>query len=108
MNKQLLKNLYDEIYKLKFPEFPEDDNLNEWITNLIEIDSHIIGMTSTILNNTNNIINSNSRELVTHLVDLRKQLNNINDISNRDKRIYCECNKYLLLLEEIVNCLNFK
>ncbi len=108
MNKLLLKNLCSEIYKLRFPDFPEDDNLNDWLTNLIEIDGHIIGITNTILNNTNNSVNINTIKLVTLLVELRRELNNINNISNNDKIIYCECEKYLSSLEAIVHCLNLK
>ncbi len=86
--------------ELKFPKFPEDDNLSEWLEELIEIDSYYVGIISSLIENKK--LNIDEK-----MVDI-KFLNNLNNslmnfsITKKDMEVFKECKLYLKSLKDLV------
>jgi len=91
-----LTNLYSEIKEKKFPDFPNNETLSNWIVDLILLDSYYAGYASSVIGGS-----KISQKDLFDLKEYYKRLETLSVQSNEDKKILEECKEYLTTLKEI-------
>lgn len=99
-NKNDLNILYMNVKQQKFPPFPKNENLSDWIGDLIYIDSVLVGLLSSA-KDTHRV----DKDDIPNLTELEKSLSSIKVNNPDDLIIYHECQNYLNLLKQIRNAL---
>ncbi len=94
-----LKALIEKHKSLDFPEFPEDDDFAEWVSELSEADGYYIGIAVSALNKETKLSLNRS-----HIEELENGLKSFSSLRN-DVEIYQKCSSYLSSLKLIVSSL---
>jgi hypothetical protein len=89
------KTFIKEHQKLAFPEFPEDDDFSEWLSDLAETDSYYVGLA--VSGKTEFKRKANPL----FLANLEVSLERFSSLSGGDKVIYEQCNSYLNSLKNL-------
>lgn len=81
---------------LTFPQFPEDDQFAEWLSELAEVDGYYVGLAS-----------AGAREFqkkanMSFLADIETKLEKFAMLGGGDKLIYEKCKSYVQSLKEVV------
>lgn len=99
MRTEALEIAYRRLERLAFPEHPDDDALDTWMYELLEMDGYVAGIASSLLAGHK----MDTRHLRHQMARLASGLAAIDPdgLSHRDKGIQAECKVYLALLTEI-------
>lgn len=97
-----LKDAFENLKKIEFPEFSEDDQLADWMADLAEMDAYVAGIAIAVLGGHNEKQNN----LKKNLVELRNRLEDITKLPDEDKPIYNACIEYLNAIERVANFIN--
>lgn len=100
MKKNDISDLYTELKNTSFPSFSSNEELSNWIEDLIYIDSVIAGLASSAKDK-NKIL----KDHIPALDKIEKKLALIKIESDNDAKILKECVQYLNILKEIRNVL---
>ncbi len=84
--------------KLSFPEFPEDDDFADWVSDLVEVDGYYVGLSMSLISGETSHIISDEE-----LQELTARFEKFAEIEGEDTSIYLDCNKYLLSLRVLVD-----
>lgn len=98
--KKELINLFEELKSKKFPNFPDNSELSDWIEDLILVDAEVAGYASTLLGGS-----KIDKRYIPTLFQEEKLLNSIKPQSSKELEIFNGCQEYLSLLKKIVQIL---
>lgn len=96
MNRELilLNSLYEKLEDTKIPSFSGDDQLDDWIEDLIEIDAFLAGIACSII--------SGEKVVQNPILEINNLKNNFFiAINGKESKIICDCKHYLDLLLRI-------
>jgi hypothetical protein len=98
-----LLGAYDELMKKTSPEFSENDNLSDWISDLAEIEGTVAGLAFSKLGGRNKTIPNLKKEIL----NLKIRIEGLNEeFSEDDQTIYSDCLSYFEIIERIANLLD--
>ncbi len=93
-----LSDLASTHKKLSFPEFPEDDDFADWVSELVEIDGYYIGHAVSLI--AGGRLRAISDKELQELTDRFEQFA---EIEGEDEPIYLDCKQYLSSLRVLVD-----
>lgn len=91
-----IEEKYDFFVKMAFPQFPESDELSDWVTQLAEIDSYYAGIASSFISH-----GEYYKVELHNVVELIESLEKIK-VDKEDQLIYSECKRYIEVLNDLV------
>ena len=94
-NKQRLADAFAALEALPPPSWPDNEELAEWLADLIEMDAFYAGIASTVLNH------GRVEHFLQELDTLAETLMSIRPRTELDKRSLEECRAYLEQLQEV-------
>jgi len=84
--------------KLPFPEFPEDDDFADWVSDLVEVDGYYVGFAMSLINGEKpHVISAEELQALTDSFE------KFSEIEGEDASIYLDCKKYLFSLKALVD-----
>lgn len=84
--------------ELRFPEFPEDDDFADWVSELVEVDGYYMGHAITLI--AGGTVRDVSDKALRELTD---KIRTFDVIKGEDRSIFLDCQKYLLSLKALVD-----
>ena len=91
-----LKSLYAKMQEFKFPKFPKNEILANWMDSIFELDPYYAGWALTVAEGGKISL----RDLY-DIKELKKYLNSIQIDNEEDLKILEECKCYLKILEQV-------
>jgi hypothetical protein len=91
-----LKRLLAYHRKIKFPEFPSNDEFSEWVEELIETDGYYMGLLLSLSEGAKVRLNNIA------LNQLKSKLESFESLS-QDHEIFLECKAYIDSLDRVIS-----
>ena len=93
-----LSELASAHMRLSFPEFPEDDDFADWMSELVEVDAYYFGHAETLIAG-----GTPSGVSDKELHDLTSKFELFAGIKGEDGAIYLDCKRYMASLRALVD-----
>ena len=98
---QDLSAAFERLKNLPFPEAGESDDLDDWISELAEVDGYVAGLAVSVLGG-----DTTRERPETVLESMRQQLEAIEDVTKEDRTLKQQCSTYLSALEVVAGLLH--
>lgn len=92
-----LAELFAELQKMPFPEFPEDDDFADWLAEVAEMDAHVAGLAQSALSGAR----VNRGDVPMQVDSLARKLALVAPSSGSDLLLVDQCKQYLHLVRQV-------